>query len=129
VAEANSFPEVFRRLREIMAGHVPPLLVTTDGPQGYSVSVDRPDILPEARRYFGGVKIGKSYVSYYLIGVYADPRLITGMSAELRKRMQGKSCFNFTKLDEDLFAELAGLTERALKRYPEVLDAFLAGVR
>jgi hypothetical protein len=110
-----------------MAGHVPPLLVTADGPEGYNVAVDRPDILPEARRYFGGVKLGKSYVSFYLIGVYAEPRLITGMSAALRKRMQGKSCFNFTKVDEDLFAELAGLTERVAKRYPEVLDAFMAG--
>src|ERR1700704_5141036 len=127
MADRDSFPEVFRRLRQIMAGPGPPPLVATDGPQGYSVSVDRPNITPEARRYFGGVKIGKSYVSYYLIGVYADPRLITGMSSELRKRMQGKSCFNFTKVDEDLFAELAGLTERAVKRYPEVLDAFLAG--
>ena len=41
--------------------------------------------------------------------------------------MQGKSCFNFTKVDEELFAELAALTERVAKRYPEVLDAFLAG--
>jgi hypothetical protein len=110
-----------------MARQVPPLVVTGDGPEDYTVLVDRPDILPEARRYFGGVKVGKSYVSYYLIGVYADPLLISGMSAELRKRMQGKSCFNFTKVDEDLFAELAGLTERAVRRYTEVLDAFLAG--
>jgi hypothetical protein len=49
------------------------------------------------------------------------------MSPGLRKRMQGKSCFNFTKLDEELFAELAVLTERTAALYPKVLDAFLAG--
>ena len=126
MADTESFPEVFRRLREILARQVPPLLVTGDGPEGYSVSVDRPDIVPEARRYFGGVRIGKSYVSYYLMGVYGDPGLIALMSPELRKRMQGKSCFNFTKIDEELFAELAVLTERAATHYPKVLDAFLA---
>jgi len=26
--------------------------------------------------------------------------------------MQGKSCFNFTRIDDDLFAELAVLTAR-----------------
>jgi hypothetical protein len=29
---------------------------------------------------------------------------------ELKKRMQGKSCFNFTSVDEGLFQELAALT-------------------
>ena len=29
---------------------------------------------------------------------------------ELRRRMQGKACFNFTRVDEALFAELATLT-------------------
>jgi hypothetical protein len=127
MAETGSFPEVFRRLREIMARQVPPLVVTGDGPEGYSVSVDRPDIVPEARRYFGGVRIGKGYVAYYLMGVYGDPGLIARMSPELRKRMQGKSCFNFTKLDEELFAELAVLTELTAALYPKVLDAYLAG--
>jgi hypothetical protein len=27
--------------------------------------------------------------------------------------MQGKACFNFTRVDEGLFAELADLTQRA----------------
>jgi hypothetical protein len=41
--------------------------------------------------------------------------------------MQGKSCFNFNRVDEELFTELAALTEKAAKRYPEVLDRFLTG--
>ncbi len=73
------------------------------------------------------MNVRKNYVSYYLIGVYADPRLVESLSPELRKRMQGKSCFNFKEVDEGLFAELSNLTDRAVKRYPEVLDLFLAG--
>ena len=42
--------------------------------------------------------------------VYAAPQLLDGKSAKLRARMQGKSCFNFKVVDEDLFAELDQLT-------------------
>lgn len=127
MSEADSFKEIFDRLRAVLSRHVPPLVVTEHNPGNYSLGVDRPDIQPEARRYFGGVNVRKNYVSYYLIAVYSDPQLVAKISPELRKRMQGKSCFNFRKVDEDLFAELAALTERAATRYPEVVDAFLAG--
>jgi len=103
------------------------MVVTGDGPAGYNLSVDRPDIVDEGRRYFGGVRIGKSYVSYYLMGVYADPGLAATISPGLRKRMQGKSCFNFAKVDEGLFEELSVLTAGAAASYPEVLDRFQAG--
>ena len=43
--------------------------------------------------------------------VYVMPELLNGLSPELRRRMQGKSCFNFTKIDKALFEELAALTE------------------
>jgi hypothetical protein len=62
--------------------------------------------------WFGAVRRGKAYVSYYLMSIYGDPRLLDDMSPELRKWMQGKSCFNFTRIDEGLFAELADLTRR-----------------
>jgi len=68
-------------------------------------------------RYFGGTRVGKRYVSYYLMPGYVFPDLLDGISPELRRRMQGKSCFNFTKVDDVLFAELADLTAKALPRY------------
>jgi hypothetical protein len=129
VPEADSFPELFKRLRDILSGIVPPFVVTEDSPGNYTLAVDRPDLQPEARRYFGAVNVRKNYVSYYLIGVYADPRLVDDLSPELRKRMQGKSCFNFSRIDEGLFAELTALTEKTAKVYPEVLDSFLTGRR
>ena len=43
-----------------------------------------------------------------------------GISPELKKRMQGKSCFNFKDVDEKLFKELAALTEISYKRLKEV---------
>src|SRR6266850_1919119 len=59
---------------------------------------------------FGAVRLGKNYVSYYLMPVYMNPALQKRISPELKKRMQGKSCFNFTEIDPVLFRELAALT-------------------
>ena len=42
--------------------------------------------------------------------IYMFPKLRDGLSKELRARMQGKSCFNFKRVDERLFTELEELT-------------------
>ncbi|MDO8484805.1 MAG: hypothetical protein Q7S35_07655 [Candidatus Limnocylindrales bacterium] len=56
-------------------------------------------------------------MSYYLMSVYGCPDLLETMSPELRRRMQGKACFNFTSVDESLFAELARITEAGFERF------------
>jgi hypothetical protein len=66
---------------------------------------------------FAGVRRGKRYVSYYLMPVYVEPSLLDGISPELKRRMQGKSCFNFTQVDDALFDELDGLTARGHELY------------
>ena len=62
------------------------------------------------------LKLGINYVSYYLMPVCIFPDLVKAISPALKKRMQGKSCFNFTKIDEALFAELDALTKRGIGR-------------
>lgn len=69
--------------------------------------------------WFGGVQLRKKYVSYHLMPVYVFPELLGGASAGLKKRMQGKSCFNFRRVDEQLFQELARLTEEGHRRFRE----------
>ena len=64
--------------------------------------------------YVAGTRVGKSYVSYYLMPVYASPELAASVSPALAKRKQGKACFNFTKVDEALLAELDDLTARGI---------------
>jgi hypothetical protein len=68
---------------------------------------------------FAGVRKGKRYVSYYLFSVLLEPDQLDGISPELRRRMQGKSCFNFTRVDDALFSELDGLTARGHELYAE----------
>lgn len=69
--------------------------------------------------FFGAVQLKKNYVSYHLMPVYTDPDLLETVSPELKKRMQGKSCFNFKAVNPVLFGELTALTEAALERYKQ----------
>jgi len=75
--------------------------------------------------FFAAAKIQKHYVSYYLMPVYVDPGLLEGISPGLKKRMQGKSCFNFKQVDPLLFQELAELTRVGFASYQE--QGFIAG--
>jgi hypothetical protein len=59
----------------------------------------------------------KGYVTYQLMPLYAYPELAKMVSSDLKKRMQGKSCFNFRAPDEALFAELGELTKAGLEKY------------
>ena len=68
---------------------------------------------------FAGVRKGKRYVSYHLLSVYLEPGQLEGLSPELRTRMQGKSCFNFTRVDDALFDELDELTARGRELYAQ----------
>jgi len=45
------------------------------------------------------------------------PGLLKGISPALKKRMQGKSCFNFKQPEPDLFAELTRLTKSGFDRF------------
>jgi len=67
--------------------------------------------------YFGGVQVRKDFVSYHLMPVYVNPGLLKGISKELKARMQGKSCFNFSSVDKALFRELEALTKAGLADY------------
>lgn len=69
------------------------------------------------RTGFGGIEIKKAYVSAHLMPVYIHPNMLNELSPELRRRMQGKSCFNFKKPDERLFEELDLLVTAGITRF------------
>jgi hypothetical protein len=106
---------VHDRLREILAPYRDALVATKDGPGGLSLEIAELEGKPWG--YVAGTRVGKRYVSYYLMPVYGSPALRATVSAKLEKRMQGKACFNFATIDEELFAELAELTERGIAAY------------
>lgn len=104
--------EVFTALREVMLPYAKKLSPVTDSASDLYLNGRHPDAKGKAR-FFGAVQVKKNYVSFHLMPVYVNPSLLEGVSPALRKRMQGKSCFNFEKLEPALFTELAALTKRA----------------
>jgi hypothetical protein len=109
------FDDVYARLKAILRPYEPEMYVSADDEKMYGL-----DMAPEAERnpttWFGAVRRGKRYVSIYLMPVYVDPGLVDAASPALRKRMQGKSCFNFSKVDESLMSELEALTRTGYER-------------
>jgi len=106
---------VHERLRAILSPYRGDLSVTRDGPGGLALEV--PGLEGKPWGYVAGTRLGKRYVSFYLMPVYASADLAASISPELRKRMQGKSCFNFTTVDETLFDELADLAARGIPAF------------
>ena len=69
--------------------------------------------------FFGAVQLKKNCVAFHLMPVYLQPALLSGISPELKKSMQGKSCFNFSSIDKPLFKELAALTKKGYASYKQ----------
>jgi hypothetical protein len=116
---------VFTSLRAILRKHARTLAVSADTPHRYALEAS---VGPATISAWGGkqkktmllvawVEIGKSYVSYHLMGLYTNAPLVAAMSSELRERMQGKTCFNFTTVDEPLFGELEKLTAASISAF------------
>lgn len=107
---------VFLSLKHILAPYACGLVVVTDDPEHFYINTHH--VMPNNQpMYFGSCKIGKRYVSYHLMPVYVFPELLEDISPALKKRMQGKSCFNFTKVDTELFDKLKTLTQTGYKAY------------
>ena len=114
---------VHERLKAILAPYRDRLRVARDGPGG--MTLELPEYAGQPWGFAAGTRLGKRYVSYYLMGVYGDAGLAAAISPELRRRMQGKSCFNFSRVDEALFTELADLTAKSIARQPAIVEAAL----
>jgi len=120
----NDLKTVFERLKTILAPYEPKMDIAQDTARMYMLNT-RHLLKKNYPLMFGAVRLGKNYVSYHLMSVYASPDV--PMSPELKKRMQGKACFNFKEVDERLFKELAKITKEGAKRFSN--EKFVEGLR
>ena|SRR5258708_10510076 len=115
---SSEFQSIFVELRTILEKHRGGLTVKEDSSDCYCL---KGKVGPATLKAWGGrakvpnisvawVQIGKAYVSFHLMGLYGNNKLIEGMSKQLKARMQGKTCFNFKTIDKTLFDELDYLT-------------------
>ena len=133
-APAPDFPATFAALKSIFEPYAVapllmlntrevklPLMVGRSSPRPaivvlpvVSVTASSPSVSTIVRGkplWGGGVNINKTYVSFHFMPVYAFPDLVNHLSPELKKRMQGKSCFNLTFPDPHVIAELEKLVK------------------
>ena len=115
------FAAVFAALKPVLAKYEKRMLVKADTPAEYTLLSKTPSPFPQHKGhglFFGSVKLGKAYVSFHLVPLYMDPGLQKLVSPALKKRMQGKACFNFkTDPDADQIAGLKQLTEASYNRW------------
>ena len=111
----ENFPQIFERLKAILSGYQGQAILTADNAENYLLNTSYVQQY-QKELFLGGVQIKKNYVSYHLMPVYMYPDLLESVSPQLKKRMQGKSCFNFKQVDETLFQELEQLTQRGVDR-------------
>ena len=124
---ASDMAAVYLRLREILLAHQGDLTVTRDSPEGMALEV--PGLEGKPWGYVAGTRLGKRYVSVYLMALYASPELAGPISPALGARRQGKSCFNFSHVDEALFAELDGLAARLIPGFRAEAERLAAARR
>ena len=116
--DKSEFKTVFDELKSIFKPYAKKMDVAHDTDTHYMLNT-RHIMRNKQPLCFGGVRLGKSYVSFYLMTVYVSPDLLKAMSPELRKRMQGKSCFNFKQVDQQLFSELKTITKAGAAKFSD----------
>lgn len=114
----NEFPLVFEQLKNIIKPYARDLTVKADTPGNYYLDGPYSEKWKK-ELFFASAQIKKNYVSFYLMPVYMYPELLKEISPELKKHMQGKSCFNFKKVEPELFKELAALTRKGAEKTRE----------
>jgi hypothetical protein len=119
-----AFADVFESLRRVLQQHAATLVVGEDTATKYCLEAA---VGPATLHAWGGkvrkpripvawVEVGKSYVSYHLMGV-ALPAVHSGVPQALKARMQGKTCFNFTVADPALLKELDSVTDLSIRAF------------
>jgi len=112
----SDFITSFNSLKSILKKYEKSLRIIADSNDNYCLNAGY-DEKRKADIYFGGVQIKKNYVSFHLMPVFVSPNLLQNLSPELKKRMQGKSCFNFKVIEKKLITELSMLTKNGFEFY------------
>jgi hypothetical protein len=107
---------VYTALVKIMKKHEKTFKVSTNNKNKYVLTGAMSEKFKK-ELWFGAVQIKKNYVSYHLMPVYMYSDLVKDIPNALKRRMHGKSCFNFKEVDTELFKQLEELTEKSLKAF------------
>jgi len=115
----TDFAAIFQALKTIPGEHADRLIVKANTPVSYILVTKAASPFPQHKghsMYFAEVRLGKAYVSYHLMPLYMSPELAPEITPGLKKRMQGKTCFNFKTIpDRVLLEDLKSLTAACIR--------------
>jgi hypothetical protein len=111
--------EIYDAIKPLLQKQVPPFTAIHDSDKGYELSSLKDVFFMGKTRkvYFAAVKKQKSFVGFYLMTIYAQPKLIDTLGPELRKALKGKSCFHITKTDKTILAQMKKALDDGRKYY------------
>ena len=116
MTDATTPVDLFAALRGLLRGAAGSLQVVHDSPEHFYAN--GPYLNAKGKpQFFGAVKVSGRKHAFHFMPVYEFPELLAGISPALKKRMQGKSCFNFDAWDPVLMDELAQLVTQGTARY------------
>ena len=119
----EAFNDVFAILKRVFHVHLSRLNVQADTATEYTLVGRVPSPFKQHKghpMYFGSVRLGKAYMSFHLMPLYMNESLTASISPALKKRMQGKTCFNFkTAPDAALLADLERLTRDGFRSFDD----------
>jgi hypothetical protein len=125
---AANLRTTFAQLRDVLKASAGGFRVTHDDADHYGVEAP---VGPATLKAWGGkarastipvawVQTAKSHVGYHLMGIQGNAKLLESLSADLRARMHGKTCFNFESLDDAMKRELERVTAESLRAMKKV---------
>jgi hypothetical protein len=112
----SEFPAVFENLKSILKPYASKLTLKGSVADNFYLEGAYSEKWKK-ELFFASAQVKKNYVSFYLMPVYMYPDLLKNISPALKKHMQGKSCFNFKKVEKSLFDELTQLTRQGFERF------------
>jgi hypothetical protein len=112
--KTDEFAETFAVLRTLLQRHGKRMLTIVDKPRDFQLASGTMRDPAGRPLFVAAVQIKARYVSYHLMPLYMKPALLATVSPALKKRMQGKACFNFTAIDADQLNELSALTKTGI---------------
>lgn len=119
----EEFAAVYAALAPVLKKYAKRLALKEESEHGLVYNTKIPSLFPQHKghpMFFGGIRVGKAYVSFHLMPLYMCPDLIARISPQLKKRMQGKSCFNFKTVPEpELLNDLKVLVEASVQDWTQ----------
>ncbi len=111
---ASDLTAVFTRLRPILEPYIAEMMVMQDNERGLYLNT-KSIMKNKQPLFFASIAINKNYVSFHVFPVYMYADLLDGIG-DLKKRMQGKSCFNFRQVTEAQVDGMRALVDAGYKR-------------